>query len=384
MLSQIKYHPERFFRTRSYVRDLLPEYLRLVGHDIATIGAFNSLLGQFLNIYNRALDPIPLELRPQESRVMKDESTQFMHYGSFVANGRNIFDFGPEVSALFRKTDVEEVLLDSLRLPYRVFYMWFGVQEDLNLWNQGFYVDGCHVELVPGHSISLLLSTIRKDVDYGRPLPFPLYPDRYYALGLPLTGGEQTVGAAIEKELADRQLFEAKNFPSTSGTYNVGGKEIHFIDRHQKTAEATARDYREGFGVFKEALRLVVNGLCYLSAYRADILTKYPDDAPQEDLHRLSEAKTRKARREAESGLREQGFTKIHYCAQQIRNSIAGQPAGREVSPHWRRGHWRNQACGPGLSGHRLVWIMPTVVRRDRGEPAHGHIYLAEEPQPQS
>lgn len=31
-------------------------------------------------------------------------------------------------------------------------------------------------------------------------------------------------------------------------------------------------------------------------------------------------------------------------------------------SPHWRRGHWRNQACGEGLGNRRLIWVRPTIV----------------------
>lgn len=43
-----------------------------------------------------------------------------------------------------------------------------------------------------------------------------------------------------------------------------------------------------------------------------------------------------------------------------------GDPTGREVVPHWRRGHWRNQPHGPGLSLTRLTFIRPVLVRADR------------------
>lgn len=41
---------------------------------------------------------------------------------------------------------------------------------------------------------------------------------------------------------------------------------------------------------------------------------------------------------------------------------------GAEVSPHWRRGHWRNQRVGPGRSQSRLVWVRSHIVHRDRVE----------------
>jgi hypothetical protein len=43
-----------------------------------------------------------------------------------------------------------------------------------------------------------------------------------------------------------------------------------------------------------------------------------------------------------------------------------GTGEGGEVSPHWRRGHFRLQRHGPGRSRTRVVFIMPIIVRADR------------------
>lgn len=51
-------------------------------------------------------------------------------------------------------------------------------------------------------------------------------------------------------------------------------------------------------------------------------------------------------------------------------------PSGRELLPHWRRGHWRRQAHGAGNLERRLIWIRPVLVRRDRGEDVEGHVYV--------
>ncbi|CAM2170793.1 conserved hypothetical protein [Paraburkholderia sacchari] len=45
-----------------------------------------------------------------------------------------------------------------------------------------------------------------------------------------------------------------------------------------------------------------------------------------------------------------------------------------EVAPHWRRGHLRMQAHGPQFSRRKLIFIAPTLVRKDRlntGETDH-------------
>lgn len=38
------------------------------------------------------------------------------------------------------------------------------------------------------------------------------------------------------------------------------------------------------------------------------------------------------------------------------------EPTGRIVSPHWRRGHIRMQACGPNASEHKKIFIAPVLV----------------------
>jgi hypothetical protein len=35
---------------------------------------------------------------------------------------------------------------------------------------------------------------------------------------------------------------------------------------------------------------------------------------------------------------------------------------GLVVAPHWRRGHWRNQACGPKMTLHKHIFIQPVLV----------------------
>lgn len=50
--------------------------------------------------------------------------------------------------------------------------------------------------------------------------------------------------------------------------------------------------------------------------------------------------------------------------------SIPGHGAHDEVSPHWRRGHFRMQPHGPHHSLRKVLFIAPTLVRADRLENA--------------
>ena len=46
------------------------------------------------------------------------------------------------------------------------------------------------------------------------------------------------------------------------------------------------------------------------------------------------------------------------------RQSESGDGQARFVKPHFRRGHWREQACGPGLKERKRVLIDPVLVNK--------------------
>ena len=55
----------------------------------------------------------------------------------------------------------------------------------------------------------------------------------------------------------------------------------------------------------------------------------------------------------------------------EVREGAKGN-GGWTVSPHWRRGHWRSQVCGPGRQERRRVAIPSVLVNAHRflGSPA--------------
>jgi hypothetical protein len=53
--------------------------------------------------------------------------------------------------------------------------------------------------------------------------------------------------------------------------------------------------------------------------------------------------------------------------ASQERSEV-GEPTGRHLAPHWRRGHYRMQAYGPGLSQRRRIAVPAVLV--------NGHLFL--------
>lgn len=55
-----------------------------------------------------------------------------------------------------------------------------------------------------------------------------------------------------------------------------------------------------------------------------------------------------------------------------------GGGSGPEVKPHWRRGHWAHQPCGPGRAERRLVFRPAVMVNAHRfgGRPADTRVTM--------
>jgi hypothetical protein len=368
----LNYHPNRYAAQRPHAKSLLNSYRAIVGIDAPTHASLQVMQSELTRHYNDALGALPFEERPADMSVLTRELSLFMHYASFFVHGRNIFDFSAAMATMFRETDVDDVPLSVFEFPYRSFYMGFGPQADLDLWKRGYLVDGAYISHGLGR-IEVLLTTWR--AEHVHPIPWITSPDRYYYFPIPATDTSLTIGEAIAQHLAEAQPFSPKYFADTSGVYEVDSRAVEVVDRHKETADLVAQENREGYPTFRSALRLIVNGLCYLSAYPDDIENAYPPGTPPALLEKIARASKPKEKQRAQSKLTSMGYTKIHFCGRAMERE-APEVRGGEVSPHWRRGHWRQQPVGTQRRFRRMTWIMPTIVRRDRGEPAAGHVYL--------
>jgi len=122
-------------------------------------------------------------------------------------------------------------------------------------------------------------------------------------------------------------------------------------------------------------INFIINCLLYLTTKEADIDEKYPEDLPIHLKSKFEKANTKRKKEVATEEISRCGFTKIKYVGHRIKTTKLIDSTGKEVAAHWRRGHWRNQKFGVNLSESKLLWIMPTIVNKDKGEPQKGHVY---------
>jgi len=357
---------------------------------MATYETLQKIVDLIMQTYKQTIMALPIERRPDNMKTVGSYTDAAMHYAAFCAFGRQIFHFNSEIVEQFRKTDIDEVMIDNLRFPYEVFYMSFGKQSDLTVSNSNYVVDGTYISMfsvpvVQDRSLQILLTTVGKDITDTDNSPHSEFdwifkPEEHYYLSIPMNDPSQPILRAVEKALSAEMEDKQRSIEKEPSSLEVPGKVVN--NRRPESLKREMRELEEGYPAFREALKLIINGLCYISAYSDDIETKWPADTPSPLLEKIINAKKPKEATRTESKLISMGYTKIHFCGKAFerlnKNSL---PTGREVKAHWRRGHWRNQPWGPKLSSRKLIWIMPVIVHKDKAESLAeaGHIYYVSE-----
>jgi hypothetical protein len=315
-----------------------------------------------------------------------------MHYALYVRAGRQLYDFPASMVEMFRHTDVDQIPVSALKFQYPAQYLYFGPQEDLEL-RPGWHVDGAYVcnheatdEQAGWRVLTIVLTAAPRSPDFVR---WDVVPEPCYTQAMNqdvLTG---TIGAAVDAVLQEKLgtlaplLEKPDSVPVDLSAYEGSGifEGIRLADVSGKTARQNLAETQSMHKVYHEALKLVINGIAYLSSYPDDIQTSYPENTPASLREKLS-AMPAKAQK-TKSKLASMGFTPVHFCGQQARQEApATGTVTRNLKVWWRRGHWRHQVHGVGRALRKLLWIRPVLVNASQAtdDPdALGHIYLVED-----
>lgn len=374
-------HPEQYRHTRPFATGVE----RLFGgrsHHGPTMNDLQNLQALLVPAYNKCLEELAFEDRPEGAGVMRRELSLMAHYGGFYALGRQVFHFSDDIVEAFRKTDIEEVPADAMSLPFDSLYIHFGAQADLDLYGNGLLVNGAYVSQLETNTspvLQIVLTTIPPDGPRGGPWIHDHVANTYYS-NFSLEPG-MTVVESLESSFRAELAARLKQAQVDPDFYDTPYGRI--INRSAKTALEHAAALDNGFPVLRESLRLIVNAICFLTAYPSHITPTWGDEAPPDLVEKLTKAKGRTERRKAETRLRDQGYVLVKMCWMDEEQRAVSRPTpgnGDEASrmrTHWRRGHWRNQPFGKGRKDHRLRWIMPILVNKGDSEPP-GHLYVVE------
>ena len=305
----------------------------------------------------------------------------------FQRSGRNIFSIAPGLQELLNHTAVGNIRWEDIKLPYAGIYLHFGpgtnvelpldayehkhdLEEQLADAGNRYYLDGAFVRLAMSNALDIGLTfrdhreTFTGSVPVTKDFRFPIVP-----LTLDFNGaGEAGQGRTFDEAVISfADIWDAKGVPGELAY----GKMRELLAKDDFSYESEQEQYQ----LFDKALMLIVNSLCYLTLAERQVRTGTTSDQADELLAKIRQAKNKQRKQPLAEKLAKLSYSTVRFCGENI---IANGPLPAGVGsmiPHWRRGHWRKQPVGSGRTETKLLWIQPTIVRRDKGEPAQGHVY---------
>jgi hypothetical protein len=152
-------------------------------------------------------------------------------------------------------------------------------------------------------------------------------------------------------------------------------------DNERALKESRKERYAEAANLLRQGARLVFNSIFYIESIESKAERSPGRDVPLELKTRWAEQPLR--REKLKSKLTADGFTVVRLLGKdfpdQEEDASCEGSTGTTVRAHWRRAHWRQQACGEGLRQHKRIRIPKVLVNRDTldGEMP-GRIYKTE------
>ncbi|PPD30568.1 MAG: hypothetical protein CTY19_15640 [Methylomonas sp.] len=387
-------HPERFKAFHACAEPIGKIYRQQVDPNTGflTVPLLNKLMQHACDETNNKVLNYPRRLTldsPSPSHIIESLEVLSTAYGRFVQAGRQIMKFPPSLIEMLAKTDVDEIPLNLLKTPFSAQYLYFAMQKHLEL-EEGWFVDGAYVETRgAAGDIRFTITAVPSDRQKSR-LWFVI-PEPHYTQDFVGEFREKTLATAIDQVFNDNKTTLAQKATGDGGdiTQKVSdefGKmgesmpdALNIVDVSPAMAKQRIEKLTKRHPIYHETLKLVVNALCYVTAYPDDIETVWPDETPVK-LKAKAETGNGKESARAKSKLTSMGYVQVHICGKKIdeQRKLIEASTGIHPASHWRRGHWRNQPYGEGRALRKLIWLMPVLVapNNTNDDPENGHIYL--------
>lgn len=374
-----RYHPDRF----EHYTDLKSGPVNMTQNlRTMTMEAFQASMQATMGAIQRNQRSTTIRERDAHAdgltaKAMTDVQTCSHLIEQFRLAGSQLFDLPPSLVEMFRQTDVEDLPMDQLRLPYSAQYVFFGPQGHLEL-KPGFKVEGAYVVKTSDGILTISITTCPPTEDAAERwllTPAPIFTQAF----LP-EHQTMSVGAAVDHVLSDTVAALTERASATHGLSHVEAEKISeeygasITWKGRETATKHLDQLPGEADIYRRVLRLVINALCYITAYQDDVKTDWTAGADQ--ALKAKAARPDNEGKKAKTKLEALGYRLVHFCGLNLEAESAAAGTRRAPGSHWVRGHWRNQAHGEGRLLRKLIWIMPYKVDSGENEPPLGHLYL--------
>lgn len=312
----------------------------------------------------------------------------------FYKNGRNIFSINPFLVDLLKKTEVGNIRLKDIKLPYKSIYFNFSPLKEIQFpveslehkhdihyrlqdLEKEYLLDGAFVSMRDEYTIDIALTFVDSKDNFNEKISITKdfrFPIAQFALDFGLWDSQVGRTKSLETTFNEstvcfNDIWEAEG--------NPGELEYEKLHSLIKEKEKCGEFEWEEYVLMDNSLKLIVNCICYLNSVDKDIENGATNKSAEEILAELSKTKKTQLINKLNDKLKKYSYSKIHFCGNKLKEQFSLENSTTELDPHWRRGHWRNQLHGERLKLSKLIWIKPTIVRKDKGQPEIGHIYQA-------
>lgn len=370
-------HPFRFRRTRPFAREVgrKADEMSAIG---PTMRDLQMITGLLFAAYNTAISKVPVEFRPlNATTIASDETSLAGHFACWVKAGRNTFLLTPPLVEMLQHTNLDGVRLADIELPFKTFYLGFGDAYPGKLPGPPNRIDGAYIEEYGG-VISITLTSRRLDVSNESSASWPFNRDRYGFVILDLKDKSRSLTEALDDWVAAYTARETGDDDALDAAAAMFAEQGIRLERPKVRACDEASAYMtEARAEIAAALGLVANALCYLGAEPELSGPELPDDAPPAQAQAFM-AGSGSAHKTAKAQLLDRGISVVRWLGPRVPHSKNLNAHGATKAAHWRSGHWRRQAYGPGWSLRRLKWIAPVMVGNETPSPSRDRVYLVD------
>lgn len=330
--------------------------------------------------------------RSEMAKLKEAEDCAWHYYTPYADAGRAIFSFPAALVQMLMNSSVDDVATTLLfRAPYDSLFIHFGAEAGIRSALTDLPLDGVYVDINSGRygGISMWATPVAPWMEEATRWPFLKRVQEDHKLGyfecrLGFDDGRtfgEILAAPFENPYTGMTEFDywrqeriAKEALANSGyDYTIKPHREAITSWTPSEEDVIWRKQTD------QLAHLVVNALLYLVYDKRDVELDYPEFAPRRLVDQTRSTKPTEARRAA-SKLAAMGYRKVYLCGRNFKVPPPGVDGSASPSAHWRRGHWRQQACGPGLQDHKLLWIMPTLVNAGAAQMIHGHVYEVGDP----
>lgn len=378
------FHPLRVLRTRPAVRALPTPTLKDGIMQMADYQKVMEVRRLELSAHMLAFER-SARAQPTINEDCNSSMAAFIHR----ANGGAIYVLPDRLVEEFYNTDCNEIRMSDIKLPFPVLFLKFVPPQPLYLADNA-PVDGCYIAK-QGDEYLFTLTSNWKDVDYARSLSVACL-DPTFSLHLPAPNlsldhpGEDTdisIDTSVELGI---KAFLTENAPpddNLSRTIERPDGTTTFVeDVRARNRQRRVAIFQSQEPVFRVCLNIIVNAICFIAFRPEDISEEWAGEPPTWAIEAINDKsnahRARDRRRDAHRALASGEYTRIKVCGKNLFAAIpSNDENGHGSSPraHWRRGHWRRQRHGTGLSMVTPRWIRPTIVMKDNGNLVEARIY---------